>query len=357
MCYTMLTLIVSASLCLTTGLRLNTISEASLVHSIDWKQFNQDWPDDIVKYMNSPPADADSLVFSKDFRQGEPKKSCTGDICKYHGSGAPTLFVNARPDGLGARSQSIIAAMALATKYGLNFGGALGVKGKPHGIDAVPMMSALFGTDVRADLVPPGVVSFESVADFEEFFKKGNELHATSVLLRDFCVQCGLDKIFNDTNTLVRDYYSPEFLNHIRKANSLSKRSGSQSKPLVVLHVRRGDAKGKRRTNDQFYYNVVHDIKKHLPNADVHLFSEGSPDEFDGYRQQGVQLHLDSTDVREAWEYFSSADVFVMAKSSFSMVPALFNTNCVIYTPFWHSPLDEWMVVDQSALETANGQL
>ena len=38
-----------------------------------------------------------------------------------------------------------------------------------------------------------------------------------------------------------------------------------------------------------------------------------------------------------------SADIFIMSKSSFSYVPAVFNNNKVIYTEMWHKKLDNWI--------------
>ena len=49
------------------------------------------------------------------------------------------------------------------------------------------------------------------------------------------------------------------------------------------------------------------------------------------------------------WSHMSTADVFIMAKSAFSFVPALINPNCIIYHRFSHEPLDHWTVLPETA--------
>ena len=48
---------------------------------------------------------------------------------------------------------------------------------------------------------------------------------------------------------------------------------------------------------------------------------------------------------------FVLTNVLILSKSSFSLVPALFNPNTVVYTPFWHQPLANWTVVPQSLVD------
>merc|ERR1711920_125526 len=123
--------------------------------------------------------------------------------------------------------------------------------------------------------------------------------------------------------------------------------------PRVALHIRRGDVvnnekhKG-RFSPDSWYYAHVDRIRRLMPEADVHVFSstEGKwtlPD-FQGYLDRNMTVHLDG-DPLEAWAHFASVQVLVMAKSSFSQVPALLNPNCVIYQPepYGVIPLSGWL--------------
>jgi hypothetical protein len=94
-------------------------------------------------------------------------------------------------------------------------------------------------------------------------------------------------------------------------------------------------------TNDVWYEKVADIILKFLPDADIHLFAEGkiarSLSSKYTVHGGGAETAINSL------AHMVQADVLVMARSSFSYVPALANTNCVIYQHFWHHPLPEWI--------------
>lgn len=111
----------------------------------------------------------------------------------------------------------------------------------------------------------------------------------------------------------------------------------------VALHLRRGrDVSARmnsaRYTPDEYYYNLVARIRLVYPDADVHVFSSmenhtraGS---FRGYLSRGMQVHLEDTvGVELAWVHMVHAKILVTAKSSFSLIPALLNPNCIIFEP------------------------
>jgi hypothetical protein len=54
-------------------------------------------------------------------------------------------------------------------------------------------------------------------------------------------------------------------------------------------------------------------------------------------------MHLNG-DVFECLHSLITADILVMAKSSFSYTAALLSRGIVIYSPFWHAPLQQWIV-------------
>mmetsp|Transcript_119475 Transcript_119475/g.381170 ORF Transcript_119475/g.381170 Transcript_119475/m.381170 type:complete len:142 (+) Transcript_119475:508-933(+) len=118
--------------------------------------------------------------------------------------------------------------------------------------------------------------------------------------------------------------------------------------PVVAVHLRRGDAKGMeyRLTGDDWYFRAVAAIRKQVPDASVHIFSstEGvyKASDFDGYRARNMTVHLDA-DVLSDWAWMSSAQVLVIAKSSYSHVPAWLNPNCVVFQPYWNLPLSSWV--------------
>jgi hypothetical protein len=52
-----------------------------------------------------------------------------------------------------------------------------------------------------------------------------------------------------------------------------------------------------------------------------------------------------TSDAMTAWAHFIKADILITSKSTFSMVPAFFNRQCVIYQPHWNAPLPHWVSV------------
>jgi hypothetical protein len=291
-----------------------------------------------------------------------------------HGKNAPALYVNFRPDGIGAKLQNVQAAMALAFKHGMNFGGvACEDMGGIHEVSKetfVFILKGLYGADI-CTTVPRDATTFRTVNEFERVLKASGNKWREPVLLQDAGPAHGIDKeLNNNTAATMNDYFSHRFLNAIRQVKTLSKHSGGPTNPVVALHVRRGDVPPDctdRYTGDEFYYNMTAAIKTYLPNAEFHVFSEGSSTQFSGYTERGMHLHLgnlindgssgSSSMVLEAWEYLSSADVVVTAKSSFSYVPSVFNRNCVIYQVMQHHPLVDWMVVDPDETELYDDEL
>ena len=129
------------------------------------------------------------------------------------------------------------------------------------------------------------------------------------------------------------------------------------------MHLRRADLERSdtRATPDAYYYGLAEEIKKLLPPEDLDFHVWSSPknipafdyhfwksEDFDGYRQRGMTVHLDekiddNDDMLKAWVHMSRADIFIMSQSSFSMVPAYMNTNCVIFPSNIDSPLENWV--------------
>jgi hypothetical protein len=60
----------------------------------------------------------------------------------------------------------------------------------------------------------------------------------------------------------------------------------------------------------------------------------------------------------ETLRRMATADALVLSRSSYSYVSAILNTNCiVVYHPFWHSPLSEWLTSDSSGTVSGPGLL
>lgn len=125
----------------------------------------------------------------------------------------------------------------------------------------------------------------------------------------------------------------------------------------IAIHVRRGDSTNNTRrfVNHSYFINVLDDIteylKLHNRACSIQLYSEGVREdlpEFEKYPNLTYRLNDDHFDTLH---HMICADVLVMSKSTFSYLPALFNTNgVIIYKPFWLLPPKplEWIVPSET---------
>jgi len=294
-------------------------------------------------------------------------------ICNLAPFERPTMYAKERADGCGARLQEIISWAGVAARSKLNFGGVItnGVRcQESHGADVFRAVSAVLGlkspTDLFIEFPPKFDREYKGVNDFHKKFANGEKtmkeyVPMGDVLVRDNCLACELDR------GNLSDFLSPKLLFFLRSESKIGGRYENmtvkgrrENRPLVAVHVRRGDVRPgtpfslftnehdfQRLSPDDWYYEVVGRILKVLPNADVHVFSSTenkySSSDFDGFRQRNMTVHLDG-DILDAWAVMAHAKVLVMAKSAFSHVPAYLNTNCILFQPWWHKPLDGWIL-------------
>eukprot|EP00913_Durusdinium_trenchii_P026295 g24673.t1 len=148
-------------------------------------------------------------------------------------------------------------------------------------------------------------------------------------------------------------------------------------KVSVVIHLRRSDLErgDTRATPDEYYYRLAKEIGQILPAEllDFHVWSSTknipaydyhywTSKDYDGYRERGMTVHLDeqidnNDDMIKAWTHMARADIFIMSQSSFSMVPAYMNTNCVIYPSNIDAPLENWINGRNEARESYKQEL
>jgi hypothetical protein len=60
-----------------------------------------------------------------------------------------------------------------------------------------------------------------------------------------------------------------------------------------------------------------------------------------------LQEHINGDPI-EALKGMATADALIISRSSFSYFAALFNPGIVIYYPFWHHPLSDWLISDMN---------
>jgi hypothetical protein len=68
-------------------------------------------------------------------------------------------------------------------------------------------------------------------------------------------------------------------------------------------------------------------------------------EDFDVIPNLRKEINLDPI---ETLKGMATADALIISRSSFSYFAALFNKGMVIYFPFWHKPLNDWLISDMS---------
>lgn len=145
--------------------------------------------------------------------------------------------------------------------------------------------------------------------------------------------------------------FNQNFLHKLRSQATLNIKTRLNS---VVLHIRRGDINLEqhpgRFTSVDYYINIMRELSELDPNLKFTVHSQ-----LHGYTSQELNalrkianVILDA-DICLAWEDMINAEIFVMAKSSFSYVPALYCKGLVVYQSFWHAKLDGWLEFDKSS--------
>lgn len=123
----------------------------------------------------------------------------------------------------------------------------------------------------------------------------------------------------------------------------------------IAVHIRRGDVDAtqpKRFTSNEAILCVIDAVCRACrvngrdPRVTVH--SEGAREQFGALGEYTMSLNRNAL---ETLKSMASADLLIMAKSSFSYVAALLSRGLVVYEPFWHAPRKSWLTLgDLTAL-------
>lgn len=231
------------------------------------------------------------------------------------------------------------------------------------------------------------VVHFAHDDFFHETFVLANESSASTAMrhvafnrsvkayINDFFLKrlrnaasCGIARVLQESGNFFLS--SPPWVN----TNEVkpSKLQASRGKVMVAVHMRLGDVvRGSKYLSDiihftplSWYYHVLLGLEQLLPNVDLHLFTsfdEHYPEvsrvamrALGTLRLMGYKVHASNESsanhlaTREAMRdvaHMATADVVLTARSSFSVVAAYLNPNCVLYLPFQHPPLEGWILL------------
>jgi hypothetical protein len=120
----------------------------------------------------------------------------------------------------------------------------------------------------------------------------------------------------------------------------------------IAIHVRRGDVSktgehSERYTDSLYYKYLLNNIKSILIDlkidSSIHLYSQGNIDDFHELKGLDINYHLDEC-VFTTFNNLVLSDVIIMSKSTYSYSAALLSKAIIIYEPFWHKPLKDWII-------------
>lgn len=297
-----------------------------------------------------------------------------------HGS-APRarVFIHEPSDGFGHRVEKIIRGMGNAAKLGVNFGGAIASKTNPkncHMKNCTQLICDFFGLQRPEEILiygTPPVIDAQFSWDMRDLSSN------TSLILASRSDRKSRLQVRSGTTSILMDGFehrghvgmmtplgqamSPELASVLRSTMRFRPLKFAANRPTVALHLRRGDVdcakegfggNAPRSKNflkkelmannvelcnvyqpDDYYFSLVEQIRRHLPTADVHVWSSTENNyvdsDFQGYRDRGMTVHLDDEDLMDPMTHFIKANVFLVSPSHFSYAAAVLNPNCVIY--------------------------
>lgn len=123
----------------------------------------------------------------------------------------------------------------------------------------------------------------------------------------------------------------------------------------VTIHIRRpnkidpagasiGDSSC-RYIDDDYYLNIINNIRKKYNNVLFHIYSQGEISDFTVFNCNDIVLHIDEN-MFDTFIALVSGEILVLSPSSFSYSAGLLSNGIVFYCPFWHSRLSKWLKID-----------
>ena len=161
--------------------------------------------------------------------------------------------------------------------------------------------------------------------------------------------------------------FTPDFLEFLRSQVQYQPPPENFSQQhRIVVYIRRGDVtpcnNQVRYIPNQQYLDLIDQYNDQNQSQVIVYSVKRSYESLGIFRERGYKVVLNG-DVTQVWKDLMTANVTILSKSSFSLIPAILAqpTTTVVYTPFYADPLDHWHVVDpqilnQSVVELARLQ-
>lgn len=149
--------------------------------------------------------------------------------------------------------------------------------------------------------------------------------------------------------------WTPEYVDYLRSLVTYPERRHKEY--TIVVHMLRGNTSPCKKENRGYhsylpnlhYQNLIDKYMK--PGARVIIYTSAkSFEDLNEFKNRGYEVNT-GTSLKDTWKEFVTADVFIMSRSDFSMVPAMVAKGIVVYTPFWHHPLRLWKRASKSIMK------
>jgi hypothetical protein len=188
------------------------------------------------------------------------------------------------------------------------------------------------------------VKNIEGFLNFKEQFNlSNNNIKGLSSLYTRTCYD------YIERNILSHNYekYLNEFKEYFYKNKELNYFKNNYTN--VAVHVRRPNKQDDRieggNTPDDYYLNVIKNIKEKYfyKYLIFHIYSQGDLEKFKIYENQDTILHINEN-MLDTFKGMIFSDILVTSPSSFSYTAALLNNGEIYYKPFWHPPMNNWII-------------
>mmetsp|Transcript_23153 Transcript_23153/g.54662 ORF Transcript_23153/g.54662 Transcript_23153/m.54662 type:complete len:511 (-) Transcript_23153:499-2031(-) len=131
----------------------------------------------------------------------------------------------------------------------------------------------------------------------------------------------------------------------------------------IVVHMLRGNTSPCKEKSHGYhsYLPNLHYLKLietyMQPGARVIIYtSSKSFEDLNEFRNRGYEVNT-GTSLKDTWKDYITADIFIMSRSDFSLVPAMVAKGIVVYTPFWHRSLRRWKRASKSIMRQTDQEL
>jgi len=259
------------------------------------------------------------------------------------------ITCSGKTDGAGAQIQAVLSTMLFANELGIKYAHTP-FKKIAHNIDNDESYEAKWESftnlgfnELAVDQIKSRELNIVEVSHPRQVKKVENTLHVIPDCHR-----------FADRNPNLYLKLLPKFRRKYAESTEKPDLYFDLSRINVAIHIRRGEISkedSSRYTSNSLVLSVIRNISSALSDLKeepvFHIFSQGDIEEFLDMRLRGIIFHLKECPFT-AFHHMVFADVLVMAKSSFSYSAALFSKGTMMYLPFWHKPLRNWVVVKKN---------